>query len=277
MKSESPLPRYEKPPVEEVALGVYFDRLDGLRATMLGEVAALWRGSYPEISEQPERPPVPPELPAGAWPMPALQVQLSQFPPLPRCCFASSDGCRVIQLQRDCLVHNWRNSAEQAYPHYKELVPDFAEAYTALESFAEERGIGSVHPTQCEVTYVNPVPLEDLGPEKDLSRLLEPWSGQTTDTFLPAPEAFQLALSYPIHMAGGEFAGRLHITAASTSRLTDGKEVVMLQLFARGKPLGKGLDGVRAFLDLGHEWVVRGFASITTATIQATEWRRLSD
>jgi hypothetical protein len=35
-------------------------------------------------------------------------------------------------------------------------------------------------------------------------------------------------------------------------------------LTARGEPLTGDLDGVLDFIDLGHEWIVRAFESVTS-------------
>ena len=44
-----------------------------------------------------------------------------------------------------------------------------------------------------------------------------------------------------------------------------------VQLFARGAPIGDGLEGALAFLDLGHDWLVRAFKSLTTLEMHK-EW-----
>lgn len=277
MISEAPLPHYESPPVEEVALGVYFDRLVGLRATMLGKLAERWREPYPELEEHPELPPVPPEIAGSPGLAPRIQFQPASDGALPRCWFRSADGARLLQLQRDRLVHNWRRtSMAQPYPHYQRLLPNLADAYRDLESFAREEGIGPIRPTQCEVTYVNPVPVTALGSEKNLAHLVTLWSGATSNTFLPEPEDVRMLLRYPIRTSEAQWIGRLYLNVGPEQRprhdTGQSEEVVTLQLFARGKPLGDGWEGARKFFDIGHEWVVRAFASVTTVTMQREEW-----
>jgi hypothetical protein len=48
---------------------------------------------------------------------------------------------------------------------------------------------------------------------------------------------------------------------------------VQLRLTARGLPDGQDLDGVLAWMDLGREWIVRGFADITSPSAHAL-WER---
>jgi hypothetical protein len=62
----------------------------------------------------------------------------------------------------------------------------------------------------------------------------------------------------------GKTVGRLHISANPVQSQVDGTSAVLLQLSARGRPYDQSIDGVLQFLDLGHEWIVRAFAAITT-------------
>jgi len=46
-------------------------------------------------------------------------------------------------------------------------------------------------------------------------------------------------------------------------------EAVQLRLTARGAPDTPDLDGVLAWMDVGREWIVRGFADITSPSAHA--------
>jgi hypothetical protein len=73
-----------------------------------------------------------------------------------------------------------------------------------------------------------------------------------------------------------EPVGRLHIAAEPAFRRSDSSPIVVLTLTARGRPLGVGLDGVLAFLDLGHEWIVRAFDSVTTSKMHRIWGRKVN-
>jgi hypothetical protein len=47
-------------------------------------------------------------------------------------------------------------------------------------------------------------------------------------------------------------------------RRTDAKEILQLNLTARGKPESSTLQHLLDWLDLGHEWIVNGFTDFTT-------------
>ncbi|HUE08033.1 MAG TPA: hypothetical protein VMP41_11445, partial [Acidimicrobiales bacterium] len=55
----------------------------------------------------------------------------------------------------------------------------------------------------------------------------------------------------------------------------DNQPVIALTLLARGAPRTTDATGVVEFLRLGHEWIVRGFADLTTAAMH-DEWERLT-
>ena len=91
--------------------------------------------------------------------------------------------------------------------------------------------------------------------------------------FLPAPEEAVLRWRYRIPGIDGP-AGRLYVTAQPSWRTADGSPVWVMNLMARGAPIGTGIDGAFEFFDLGREWVVRGFADLTTDAMQSY-WERV--
>lgn len=272
-----PSPSYVRPPVGEVALGIYFSPPVTLRSVDTGLLWEKWRGRYPKAVDQPALPPVVPEsFPASPQ---AVSIHFAGGLSGSRVWFLSDTEDRLIQVQPDRLVLNWRKTADdQSYPRYDNLRPIFAQEAAEFLSFLKETGDTSPTIAQAEVTYVNPVPIAALGERRDLARLVAPWSGRFSDSFLPPPEDANLGLRFLIpDPDSNEPIGRLHIDGHSARRQNPGgsaaEEVFVIQLFARGKPVGTGLDGALAFLDLGHDWVVRGFTSLTTSPMHEL-WER---
>jgi uncharacterized protein (TIGR04255 family) len=255
--------------VGEVALAAYFDPLEDFQPIHLGALRAKWRDRYPGFEQHPEAPPVA----AGEAPLLAVRFSLQLFdrPPLGRAWFVGPEGSHLVQFQRDRLIHNWRRMApEGAYPRYRTIVPQFSQELTELAEVVAEEGVGALQPTGVEVTYINVIPVSALGPEPSLARLLAPWSGRPSDGFLPVPEDERITASYriPGPEADSEPFGYLNVNAERVIHQAapggPSEEQILLQVFARGRPLGDGIEGVLAALDLGHEWVVRGFRSLTT-------------
>lgn len=126
-----------------------------------------------------------------------------------------------------------------------------------------ERAGKVLTPIQSEITYVNHLlPGEGWESHSDLAKVLRLVSGAET-SFLPNAESTQLVSKYLMDRASAPI-GRLHVTAQPAYRRTDQLSVFVLTLTARGRPLSDDAVGVAEFMDLGHEWIVRGFTDMTT-------------
>jgi len=266
-------PSYTNPPVGEVALAVYFSPPLELRSVHFGQLWERWRDRYPRSADQAPLPPVS-TVEFGPGPT-GMQVQLIAGTPGSRVWYLSEDESHVLQVQRDRLVLNWRQVApEQEYPRYDTLRPEFEDALGKLLVFAAEEGLGNAVIRQAEVTYVNPIAISSVTGADGVAGLLAPWRGTYSDDFLPAPEDMQLLLRHRIHGENDEPIGRLFVDLRTALHQPSGaaaepENVYLLRLFARGGPLAGGVEDAMAFLDVGHEWVVRGFTSVTTTSMQS--------
>ena len=124
---------------------------------------------------------------------------------------------------------------------------------------------------QCELTYINHF---EEGREwhksiGDVSGILSGWSGQFSGNFLPRPESVQLGASFLIP----EGRGRLRINLEPALRLSDRKQILQLTLVARGTPISGDPEGISAWFDVGHEWIVRGFTDFTSVKMHEL-WKR---
>jgi uncharacterized protein (TIGR04255 family) len=279
--TRNPLPEFRNPPVVEVALSVQFEALARLS---LRDVAELWNEALRlEFSSWRQAPPLPAVfewfgLPRSATP--SLSFTLSLTPgvevgetPLPRSLFVNEDETALVQVQSDRFTRNWRKTPNLEYPRYRTIRESFRGQFEAFCALLMKREVGRCVANQCEVTYVNHIPWG--GPDQppdDLASVLVPWSGGSGDGFLGKPEA-DLTIRYVIGDAQSP-VGRLHVAANPSVRREDQQPLLALILTARGCPSTRDIAGVMGFLDLGHEQVVRGFASITTAAMHQ-RWGRI--
>lgn len=276
MSGSQDYPKYHHPPVAEVVMSVQFDPLTALAPVHLGR---WWtderRARYPVMEERPPLEQTREEFAVPNTTGLVFNFKLLGSPPTPAIWFLTRDRTELLQVQRDRFSRNWtRQSSEADYPSYDALWPAFEEEFVAFTEFLAGEGIGEPIVEQCELTYVNPI---GPGPEWDrhgqLSKLLVPWSeDQTEPAFLPEPEDVQATIRYRIPGPDGEPAGRLYVTAQPV--WSAGPEPrILLTLSARGRPFGPGIEGVQAFLETGHEWIVRGFSALTTTPMQ-NRWER---
>jgi len=274
--TDMPLPSFARPPVVEVALSAQFEPLKSLRTPHIGVFWGELRDRFPIVEEHPpidsviERFGVPPRA-AGAQ----VKLQMLDMPPVPRCWFLNQAGTELIQIQMDRFVHNWRKASDDdSYPRYRAVREAFAAELRRFQNFILREQLGDFIPNQCEVTYVNHVPSglgwNGLG---ELSKVLTVFETRYSDDFLGTPQDARLALRYVIQDEQGRPFGRLHVTVEPAHRNADSCPMFLIRLTARTRPDGDGIDGVLKSLDVGREWVVRGFTALTRPEMHMI-WRR---
>lgn len=262
-----PLPDFERPPVAEVALAVQFEPLHGLRQVDLGRVYEAFAPEFPVVEEHPTRPPT------SLEPV-EVSLQLTNETLMPCLWFMTEERDRLVQFQRDRLVVNWRREEDQPYPRYEKAVRAMLEsAWERLAATVETLGLDPLRPNVCEVAYVNPIEADERWSQHgELDLVIAPWSGQHSDDFLPEPIDVRVAARYGLP----DGAGILTVDATPMTRTPD-NTATMLQLAARGLARREDLAGAFAFLDLGREWIVRGFVSFTEADMHQAWGKETND
>jgi uncharacterized protein (TIGR04255 family) len=265
------LPEYRKPPVVEVAISVQFEDLEGFQPLHFGLLWERFQERYPKTEHHPPLPSRVELFGARGQQQATLSMQ-SEFP-VGRTWFQSADGLRLIQVQRDRFTLNWRKQDTDAeYPRYETLKAEFRAELDSLLSFVSEHRLGEFTPTQCELTYVNHIPIgQGWSQLKELSQVVSLCGGDSRDQFLPDLEGTRLLWHYRFEEQGSPL-GRLYVQLQSALQ-SDQRPVLVLQLVARGEPIGDGLMGTLAFADRAHEWIVRGFTAITTERMHRI-WER---
>ena len=264
-------PDFTDPPVIEVALSVGFEPLVRYANAHSG---LFWRQYADRFSAVEEHPSI--SIPSANELQDApQQIEIVDGPPLIRTWLVGGDGSELVQLQRDVFAHNWRKTRPtQEYPRYESVRDRFQQYFRAFVEFVHDRGLGAVEPNACEVTYVNHIPVgEHLRTSGDLGELMLPWSWPHT-TFLPKPNEVGFGAQFVIRDENDKLVGRLNVNAKPAYRRSDRSGIIVLSMTARGEPLWGGLDGVLAFFDLGREWIVRGFADLTTPKMHRV-WGRI--
>ena len=276
---DAQLPDFSNPPVVEVALAVQFEPLTELRTPQIGLLWANFRDRFPKIEEHPPLDPMMERFGAPGPPKPSVHFEMMRRPPVPRCWFVSADGTELIQIQQDRFAHNWRKTSASGepveYARYKHIRAGFRDELHDFAKFVTLEQLGALKPNQCELTYVNHIV---SGPgwqhHGELGKILTLFETRYTDEFLPDLEEARVASAYVIPGPDGKPLGRLRLSIDSAYRRADNYPIMVLNLVARGRPDGTGTEGVMKFLDTGHEWIVRGFAAITTPEMHKIWGRR---
>lgn len=275
---QSPLPDFTNPPVVEVVLGVQYEALTALRTPQIGLLWSEFREHFPKLEEHAPLDPMMERFGVAGTPRANVRFEMIQKPPVPRCWFLNEAGTELIQVQQDRFVHNWRKVGEgDKYPRYDHVRGTFERELAIFERFLQKEGVGTLVPNQCEVTYVNHIFAGDGWDRHDeLGNVLTLFAPKYSDAFLPEPEEARLACRYVIPDEKGNPLGRLHVSVAPAYRRGGDRPMFLMNLVARGRPDGDGVDGVLRFLDLGREWVVRAFAAVTTPQMHKV-WGRCDE
>jgi uncharacterized protein (TIGR04255 family) len=271
--SSEPMPDFERPPVVEVALSIQFKELSKFQTPYAGFLWEEFRADYPQLDEKPPLPHLVETFPEPSQPQ--FTAFLGELPPPRRLVFMTSRGGNLVQIQPDRFVHNWRKmSEEDDYPRYDKVRDLSLKQWAKFTAFAGRHDLGEVEPDQYEMTYVNHFPQgEAWNTLADVPRLIRDLAWEPEGRFLPVPEGIVFRRSFILAREWG----RLHSTLRRGQRKTDGRDVLVLELTARGYPLSADPREGKAMLDwfdLAHESIVRGFADLTTSEAQQTFWRR---
>jgi uncharacterized protein (TIGR04255 family) len=260
MSDQSPLPRFRNPPVSEVAIGVQFDA-PALTPVHLGLYYQRVKARFPTAGVQPPLPPVFETFGSG-FPFPVVTTVAAIQP---RMWFTSIDGSSLIQLQHGRLIFNWRGDLQQqAYPHFDAVHAEFIQAFNELESLTINEGLRELVINQCEVVYVNPLPVSITGvPLSEPQRIFRLWSGVSGEEWQEHPEDVSFNIRYRFDDKDGNPFGRL-TAALSSGWAKDGSPAFHLEMTARGRPIGSGAAGMTQFHLHAHQAIVRCFAAITT-------------
>ena len=269
--SDSPLPSFENPPVVETVLSVQFEKLDAMQTVHFGRFWERISDQYPRTEDR--RPLLQSAEVFSTIPMPGrFRLESVDTPELPRVWFLSEDGSRLLQVQNDRFVANWRKAApSHEYPRYDALIkPSFDKDFQTFLEFVDDSELGSVHVNQCEVTYVNHIVSgEGWNNFHEIDRVFS-FLKTSTGAGQPSLEDAGIHLRYRMQGQEGKPIGRLHVDIQPAASTEDNRNMFVMNLTARGLS-GKGTE----FLDVGRRWIVNTFDALTTPDMHRI-WRKVT-
>jgi uncharacterized protein (TIGR04255 family) len=248
-----------------VVCGILFEPIKDFLLPHFGLLWEKFRREYPRCQE------VAPLMPVieGSAELSPQEIVISEVP-LPRVWFLHDDG-RIIQVQRDRFLHNWRKlKPTDEYPRYRTVFQMFEDYFSTFQEFLSEHQLGPVIPRQYEMTYVNIIPQsEGWETVEDVYKVFPDFSwGSKKERFLPNP----VGINWQTNFSLPERAGRLHMNIQTARRLSDNRRLFRFEITARGIGADTSLSAMRDWFDLAHEWIVRGFADYTGTQIQRDVW-----
>lgn len=231
------------------------------------------RSRFPKYEQAP---PLPSSIEMFEGPQePRVEFQVSNAPPTPRLFMVTESETEVLQIQENRLGYSWRKlSPDHEYPRYASIRGKFEQELADFQAFLSEERLQPLTPEQCEVTYVNVILPEGVwNGHSELGKVIPSASPRLSEGFLPPPEQTRYASQYVISGDTGVPCGRLYVSADPSYLMPDKTPMYLMKLTFRGTPQGPTTAGIVKAMDLGHEWIVRGFASLTSSEMHKA-WRR---
>ncbi len=274
-----PLPSFEVPPVTEVVVSSRFRPSEAYNLMSAAALAEWARDrGFPVIEERPGYE-APAEQFGAVAPTNSVSLELLSGPPPMRYWFQNASGDELLQLQPNWVAANWRKVAPTAaYGRWDSRWDAFAAWARQVEAVL---GPGKpLEHEQVEVTYVNHIEGRGVwtshGEAASVFSFLAS-SADLTDGFLTQPETSTCELHFIIPGdEGGDPIGRLYVTVSPAFKRPTNEPIFVMNLTARGRPTSGGLDGVRQFAEIAHEWIVRSFSDLTTERMHRA-WHRIDD
>ena len=253
--------KYENPPIDEIVCGLRFGSIKELK---LGHFGILWqkfRPDFPKIEDQ---------IPVN--PIPAEDFEKPDKFPLPRVWFIHRDENEIIQVQRNCFLHNWRKMrSDDEYPGYEKVVENFEKYLSHFQEFLIEESLGHLVPQQYELTYIDLIPKgqgwESLG---DLEKLFPNLLSLTTQGSLLNDVRginWQIILDLPNGL------GEVVISIRNAQRISNKQEVIHVQFMAVSN---QAYQPMRGWFDDAHNTINNLFSNLVSDEIQEKFWGRIS-
>ncbi|MCC2652635.1 MAG: hypothetical protein K0R41_354 [Geminicoccaceae bacterium] len=256
--SNGELADYDRPPVIEVVYGAKFVPLNAWKVPHVG---LFWKRIIDEFPRCEQ-----------AFPIPGTEfLDPSTGLPLPRVWLINAADDHLVQLQAGRFLFNWRRRAGTTpYPRYKILSDRFFGLYHEFQRFVAENRLGEIEFSEYELTYINHV-FEQEGwmfPDH-IGRVMEHLSwDKGRYRFLRQPSAinWQARFDFP------EGPGVLQVKFSPARHAQEGKDLLVLELSARGLPAESPLNNMKAWFAHAHRWIVRGFEDLTSEEAQKMLW-----
>ncbi|ELS34833.1 MULTISPECIES: TIGR04255 family protein [Pseudanabaena] len=265
---------FKKPPVVEVACGIVFNELKGLLVPHFGLLWEEFKSEYPICQEQPEL-----EVKIETFSESEIVTgfEFSDTPPLPRIWFLRNQKDRIIQIQRNRFLHNWRKvSPDDEYPMFDTVVQIFKQHLHTFKEFLAREKLGEIQPLQYEIVYVNIIST-GIGDRKltDIGQIFPDitWR-KNQDRFLLNPEFINWNATFLLP----DNQGRVHVNIKTLKGIDNQEPKFLMDITVRGidsnqTSLDKSLD----WFNLAHDWVVQSFVDLTNIDMQNLVWIKNND
>ncbi len=233
---------FENPPIIELVIGVQFEN-SILNNNLIFEYYQKTKDKYPKIQENTILPSIVEKIeePTEYNYIPGFNAR--RF-------FINEIGDRLIQIQPNKLLFNWRKTNdEKEYPNFDRIYHDFIEIYEDLVKF------GDLEPeiNQLELTYFDHISLEEFSLDSYyLDDIFKFWNLSEQLKHIDC----KLVITKP------KINGNLNFKVDSAVTKKDNKKVITTESTCRGKKNEE--QSMKDWFNDSHEILLNFFLDITT-------------
>lgn len=252
------LPDFDKPPLNEVVLGVQFTNPAGYSQIHAGRVWDLFKSDYPHVEEYMPLNPIF-ETFGPQVSFPGNQFSFVDGALHDRYWFLNDQRDELIQFQQDRLLHNWRKVGDRSndYPRFERMAANFQSQLVELEKCFATLAPQTLQINQCEISYINHITEGTLETIK-----LSEWLSFVNFSN-KSPSTLNLVFRETIFDELKQPCARLICEVGEAIR-QDGQRVLSLSLTVRGAPKKSTIESALEFFTDGRESIVRRFTELTT-------------
>lgn len=262
------LAAFKKPPLNELVIGVQFEKLPEFP---LPEYQKIWdviggAKEYPLLENQPR-------LLAGLQNGEPLEFNPTQVI-MPRVWFSTADSCHLLQYQSDRIHFNWRAGENYStYPRYEPICEKFLLHYQQINNLIQDRFSRSLNPTTLEMSYTNLIPKEDVGDFDNLDSLLNQsfWKPNALQ-YANKMQGFQCAYRVSVD----DYYAALNVNISTVINPNTGEQFFRIDLNVQGKCIeeySEGVEGLKRWYDGIRIVIVDSFDKMTTENMHQ-KWGR---
>ena len=251
--------RYEKPPIHEVVIGIYFSHpIIALRSEHIGLFWSSIEDDFPTVRQSDV---LGPEV--------FVDPEAS---PMPRYWFTSKDETHLIQVQKTAFLFNWRRRGGD-YPHFESVKAEFDKLYGKFVEFLKLRlKIEEPQIHTCELSYFNVIEKSEYWSTVDDTTKIIP-SFSILKPCLPNVTPYEFDYTSVVNVESD-----LHLKINLKKRVTSDENedpVLILELRTTGI-LGEKSSKVTADLwfSRAHDTIIDSFNGITDTKVQKELWKR---
>lgn len=181
----------------------------------------------------------------------------------------TEDERRLVQLQDDLLIANWRRRGDEGYPRFEGIVDEFTAVQKTWLSVLDTAKLEAPVPTVFEVTYINWV--DDM----PVADFFAPAAALSSPDVSAATESFGYRANYPIEVDGRR-TGRFSVECGSAVRqIGDADPQPGTGMVLSAKIRADESQTTESIFNIGRCAIVRAFADLTTQEAHE-RWGRVS-